>query len=71
MFGMSWDMTAFKAYIGGVVATAGVPIGTFVLKLLESGFQTDFSSQIDMSIIGGVAYVIGHIGVYFAKNKLA
>lgn len=70
MFGMSWNMTAFKAYVGGVAATAGVPVGTFILHLIESGMG-DLPSSIDTMIVGAIAYVIGHLAVYVAKNQTA
>lgn len=68
MFGMTWNMTAFKAYVGGVAATAGIPVGNFILHLVESG-TGDLPPMFDNAIVGGIAYAIGHLAVYIAKNK--
>ena len=68
---MTFDFTALKAYMGGLVATAGPGISQFLVGALESVTGFDIPASIEGFILTGVTFVLGYVGVYFTKNASA
>jgi hypothetical protein len=66
---MKFDFSAAKAYVGGILATAGVPISTFIVGMVEKMTGFDIPVSIEGLVLTGVTFVLGYIGVYFTPNK--
>ena len=67
---MKFDLSALKAYIGGLIGTWGLPIGAFIIKALEAATGFDIPVGIESVIASGVNFVFGYIAVYFTSNQL-
>lgn len=65
---MIFNLQAAKAYVGGLMASAGIPVGTFFIQLAEKLTGWDIPASAETLFIGGVAYVLGHLAVYFTPN---
>lgn len=68
---MKFDLTAAKAYVGGILAVAAVPVSTFIGGLFHAGLGMDLPSWAATALTTGLAYVFGHVGVYLTPNKAA
>ena len=67
---MKFDLSALKAYIGGLIGTWGLPFGAFLIAALETSLGFDIPSGIESIIASGVNFVFGSIAVYFTSNQL-
>lgn len=65
---MKFDLSAAKAYVGGVLAVAGEPVAHFLIGLVEKGLGIDIPVNLEAFVIMGATYALGHTGVYFTKN---
>ena len=66
---MKFNLEAAKAYVRGIVATAGIPISNFLVGMFESVSGLDLPSSVEGIVLTGVTFVLGYIGVYFTPNK--
>jgi hypothetical protein len=66
---MKFDLSAAKAYVGGILATAGVPVSNFIVGVFEKTTGFDIPVSIEGVVLTGVTFVLGYIGVYFTPNK--
>lgn len=72
---MIWHWGAAKAYVGGFVASAAsggvamLPVAHWLDGLAGAllGFATP--DTLDTVVSYGLAYVVGHVAVYFMPNK--
>lgn len=68
---MKFDLSAFKAWVGGLFATAGIGIANLVIHGIEAGFGFDIPANLEGYIITAVSFAVGYFAVYFAPNKTA
>lgn len=66
---MVFDLRAAKAYAGGILATAAPPVSAFIVGIVEAATGWDIPTSLENTILTGVAFVLGWIGVYFTPNK--
>lgn len=66
---MKFDLTAAKAYVGGVLAVAAVPVAGFVVGLIHAGTGFDIPTGVSTVLTTGLAYAFAHVAVYFVPNK--
>lgn len=66
---MVFDLRAAKAYAGGILATAAPGVSAFIVGILEAATGWDIPVSLEQTILTGVAFVLGWIGVYFTPNK--
>lgn len=66
---MKFNLEAAKAYMGGLVATAGPFISTTIIGLFEASTGIDLPTSVEGFILTGVTFVIGYVGVYVVPNK--
>lgn len=64
-----FNLSAAKAYVGGVVAAAGLPVATFFIGIFESLTGIDIPASMEAMIVTAFAYVLGHAAVYLVPNK--
>jgi len=67
---MKFDLSALKAYMGGLVATAGPAVSAFIIGAFEKATAFDLPVSIEGFILTGVTFVLGYVGVYFTSNSL-
>lgn len=66
---MVFDLRAAKAYVGGLLATAAPSVSSFIVGLIESITGWDIPVSLEQTLLTGVAFVLGWIGVYLTPNK--
>jgi len=69
---MVLDLGAAKAYVGGILATSGVQIATFVIQAVMTmmGLETDPPpTELESAATYSLAGVLGFIAVYWTSNK--
>jgi hypothetical protein len=66
---MKFNLEAAKAYMGGLMATAGPSVSAFIIGMFESGTGIDLPSSVEGFVLTGVTFVLGYVGVYFTPNK--
>ena len=68
---MMFDLRAAKAYVGGLLATAAPSVSGFIVGLIEKGTGWDIPVTLENTLLTGVAFVLGWLGVYLTPNKPA
>lgn len=81
LFGMEFNATALKAWVGGVitgtqdVVSQGNGVGGwitgFVIGAFENGTGFDLPGSFEVAIASGVSWLIGYTLVYWTSNKPA
>lgn len=66
---MKFNLEAAKAYVGGLIATAGPAVSEFIIHTFEAGTGFDIPASVEGVIITGVTFILGYVGVYFTPNK--
>ena len=66
---MVFDLRAAKAYVGGILATAAPAVSGFVVGIVEASTGWDIPVSLEQTLLTGVAFVLGWVGVYFTPNR--
>ena len=66
---MKFNLEAAKAYVGGLVATAGIPVSNFIVGMFEKSTGIDLPSSVEGIVLTAVTFVLGYVGVYFTPNQ--
>lgn len=66
---MKFNLEAAKAYMGGVVATAGPALSNFIVGAAEASTGIDIPTSVEGVILTAITFVLGFLGVYFTPNK--
>lgn len=67
---MTFDLSALKAYVGGILATAGPSLSSFLVNIFEKGVGIDLPVSVEQTVLYGITFVLGYVGVYFTSNNL-
>lgn len=75
MFGIKFNMEAFKAWVSSVLTGVGAAattedgLGYVLVRGVEAITAFDIPTSMEAWIAGGVAWAIGYLAVYFAPNS--
>jgi len=65
---LAFNLNALKAHLGGLLGTAGLPIGTFVIHTFEAGCTCDVPASFEGVIITGINYAVAFLAVWLTPN---
>lgn len=68
---MIFDLRAAKAYAGGIMAGAAVPLAHFIVGLVHAGTGFDIPASLESTLATGLGMAFGWITVYLVPNKPA
>lgn len=67
---MKFDLSALKAYVGGLLATGGPSISAFIVGVFEKATGFDLPVSMEGIVLSAVTFILGYVGVYFTSNQL-
>lgn len=66
---MVFDWRAAKAYVGGIIAGAGPTVAGWIVGGFHAATGLTVPDPIQQTLVMGVSFVLGWVGVYFTRNR--